>query len=184
MDDLPELPFELVLSYLSLEDRLKARAVSRRWYHQINRFRVKTLCYSSRPLGFIWAKSRLVSDAFAESFISSNRFALFFATFGPTILSNLKHLRLSDLDPKEVGGTALAQLLNSFGQLEDLGLFRLRDPVGLSIDFELNLPRLINLQLESVDVAKQLTLDAEVAEYSTCELFSFSEAGHRARRVR
>ena len=36
MDDLPELPFEKVLSYLSLGDLIKSRAVSRRWYHKID----------------------------------------------------------------------------------------------------------------------------------------------------
>ena len=57
MDDLPELPFEQVLGYLILEDLLKTRAVSRRWYQKINSFRVKSLCYSKcsslwkEPLG-------------------------------------------------------------------------------------------------------------------------------------
>ena len=74
MDDLPELPFEKVLSYLSLEDRLKSRAVSRRWYWTINNFKVKSLCYLDHPAGFIRGKSRLVSGAFARNFISSSRF--------------------------------------------------------------------------------------------------------------
>ena len=58
MDDLPELPFEQILSQLSLEDLLKSRTVSRAWYHRINSFKVKSLCYSERPLGFIEGKSR------------------------------------------------------------------------------------------------------------------------------
>ncbi|KAI3484117.1 hypothetical protein L1887_52911 [Cichorium endivia] len=54
LDDLPELPFELILSYLSLEDRIKARAVSRRWHGVIDSSRPKILCYSEQPIGFIY----------------------------------------------------------------------------------------------------------------------------------
>ena len=97
MDDLPELPFEQVLSYLSLEDLLKSRAVSRAWYNRIDNFKVKSLCFSNLPSGFIDGKSRLVSGVFVQNFISSTRFECFFGTFGQSILYNLKHLRLCEL---------------------------------------------------------------------------------------
>ena len=156
MDDLPELPFEKVLSYLSLEDRLKARAVSRRWYHVINSFKAKSLCFSELPSGFIEAKSRWVSGAFAKNFISSPRFASFFNTFGPTILSNLKHLRLCDLYLDLEQATTFAPTLNSFGQLlEKLDIIRfyLHDLPANSdskVPVELKLPALHSLQLEDI----------------------------------
>ena len=82
MDDLPELAFEKILSYLSLEDRIKSRAVSRRWYTKINSFKAKSLCYSERPIGFIWSMDRFVGNECALNFISSPRLDSFFSTFG------------------------------------------------------------------------------------------------------
>ena len=161
MYDLPELPFEKMLSYLSLEDRLKARAVSRVWYHRINRFKAKSLCFSERPRGFIFQKSRWASGAFAQNFISSSRFDSFFNTFRRSILSNLKNLRLCDLRLM-AKSTALTQL-NSFGQLEELTIIRLNDwrqGSGLRIQLKLHLPLLASIHLEQVDGIKQLTLDA------------------------
>ena len=38
-----ELPFEKVLSYLSLGDLIKSRGVSRRWYMKIHSFKAKSL---------------------------------------------------------------------------------------------------------------------------------------------
>ena len=158
MDELPELPFEKVLSYLSLKDRLKARAVSRRWYHKINSFRPKCLCYSSRPSDFIWGKIRWVSGAFAKNFISSNGFAPFFDTFSQTILSSLKHLRLCNLHLSEEDSTAFARILNSFAQLEHLDIIwaRLKQQ-GV---FKLNLPTLTSLHVEYVSGARKLSLEA------------------------
>ena len=122
MNDLPVLPFEKVLSYLSLEDVIKSRAVSRSWCQMIDSFKVKSLCYSRHPEGFIYEKSRWVSGAFAQNFISSTRFEFFFKTFGQTILSHLKHLRLYAIDLHAVSRTAFTRALNSFGQLEELDL--------------------------------------------------------------
>ena len=158
MDDLPELPFEKVLSYLSLKDRLKARAVSRRWYRKINSFRVKSFCFSERPSDFILEKGRWVSGAFAKNFISSTRFTSFFDTFGQTILSSLKHLRLCDVDLSKENPTAVARILNSFSQLEELDIIRveLNKPDVLN----LNLPILTNLNLEHVEGIEKLTLEA------------------------
>ena len=159
MDDLPELPFEKVLSYLNLEDRLKARAVSRRWYHKINCFKVKSLCYSSRSSDFIRGKRRWVSGAFAQNFVSSTRFATFFDTFGQTILSSLKRLRLCDLDLSEGDRAAFIRTLNSFSQLEELDIIQARFNQS-NLQFKLNLPMLTSLQLEYVDGIEKLTLEA------------------------
>ena len=158
LNDLPELPFEKVLSYLSLEDVIKSKAVSRRWYQVINSFRVKSLCYSDRPSGFLYGKTRLVSGAFAQNFISSARITSFFDTLGQSILWNLKHLRLCDLKLNPENDTAFAQILQSFGQLEELDIIRL----GLNgvKNLELNLPMLKSFRLKGLNDIKQLTLDA------------------------
>ena len=157
MDELPELPFELVLSYLNLEDLLKARAVSRRWYHKINSFRVKSLCYSQRSSDFIFEKNRWVSGAFTVNFINSIKFTSFFDTFGQTILSTLKHLRLCDLDLIDGDSTAFARTLNSLGQLEQLDIIRVE---FYQPDLFLSLPMLTSLQLKNVDGIENLTLEA------------------------
>ena len=159
MEHLPELPFELILSHLSLKDRLKARAVSRSWYHKIDSFRVKSLCYSQRPSGFIYGKERLVSGAFARNFISSTRFASFFDTFGRTLLSNLKHLRLCDLNiERTIDEIAFISSLSSFGRLEELDLIRFNGS-GM-VMFQLNLLALQSIRLEKLRGIEQLTLNA------------------------
>ena len=158
MNDLPELPFEKVLSYLSLEDRLMLKAVSRRWYHKINSFKVKSLCYSSRSLGFIFEKSRFVSGALAQNFISSSRFASFFDTYGQTILSSLKHLRLCHIDLTEGDQTAFISSLKSFGQLEELDIIRVK--CDQRREFELNMPVLAIIRLDDLTRVKKLTLEA------------------------
>ena len=161
MDDLPELPFEKVLSYLSLEDLLKARAVSRRWRDTIDSFRVKSLCYSPHPIGFISEKNRWVNGAFVQNFIFSARFSfgknewnsrafvrsyllstqlpMFIQAYGETILSNLLHLRLCELNLID-GAT-----LQSFGRLEKLDLIRTECD---GRPFNLNLPMLNSIRFE------------------------------------
>ena len=177
MDDLPELPFEKVLSYLSLEDRLKARAVSRRWYNLINIFKVKTLCYSDRPAGFILGKRRLVSGSFAQNFICSTQFESFFNTFGPTILSNLKHLRICDLRVSPEKLPAFFSTLQSFGQLEELDIIRFNFHLSSSWSkkFELTLPVLTSIRLEKVRGFNKLTLDApQLLKIKTSESYHLS----------
>ena len=158
MDDLPELPFKQVLNYLSLEDRLKARTVSQSWRNTFDRYPVKTLCFSMRPIGRILGKSRWVNGAFAQNFISSTRFASFFDTFGPTILSSLKHLRFCQLNLSEGDQTAFARILNSFGKLEELDI--IWSELNRQDVFNLNLPMLTSLQLEVVQGIEKLTLEA------------------------
>ena len=156
IDDLPELPFEKVLSYLSLQDRLKARAVSRGWRKKFDSYPVKSLCYAGRPFGFIPRKRRLVNGAF--KFIYSTRFEQFFDTFGRSILSNLKQLRLFDLDLKE---GPLIQTLNLFDQLEELTIIRFNQSYsGRRPESKLSLPMLTSLQIERVHGIEELNLDA------------------------
>ena len=158
MEDLPELAFEKMLSYLSLQDRLKSRAVSRRWYHKINSFRLKTLCYSERP-----GKGGLASGAFAENFIRSIRFTSFFNTFRQTILSNLKSLRLSDLHLDKDSRAAFVPTIESFARLEELYIIRFDYRFAHSIPikkFRLNLPKLNSIHLEKVCGIEELTLDS------------------------
>ena len=171
MEELPELPFEQVLSYLNLEDRLKARAVSRRWYHKFNSFKVNTLCYSRRRRDLIEEKNRWVSGAFAQNFITSTRFAPFFNTFGQTILSNLKHLRLCYLYLRKGDRKAFIRTLNSLSQLEQLDIIRAKfEQRSLMMEiwaaltqqdvFNLNLPKLTRLQLENLYGFEKLILKA------------------------
>ena len=163
MDDLPELPFEMIFCYLNLEDRLKARAVSRTWYHRINSLRVRCLCYSNRPRGFILGKRRLVSGAFAHYFISSTRFASFFTTFDQTILPNLRHLRLCDLRLNEENQTAFARSLSLFGQLQELDIIRFGySPAHFNpkMEIELSLLTLHSIHLKGVHGIVKLVLDA------------------------
>ena len=163
MDELPELPFEQVLSSLSLEDRLKARTVSRAWRSRFDRYPVNTLCYSSRSSDFIRGNRRWVSGAFAKNFISSTRFATFFDTFAQTILSSLRHLRLCDIDLSKEDPTAFARTLNSFRQLEQLDIIEtgLNEHDGCPLpELNLNLPMLTSLQLEDVRGIPGLILDA------------------------
>ena len=97
LDDLPVLPFEKILGYLSLEERIRLRRVSRRWNKTIDSFRLRILCCSSVQAGFILEKSRWLSGRFAQNFIHSLRIDSFFRTLDQSILAGLKHLRLCDL---------------------------------------------------------------------------------------
>ena len=166
LDDLPELPFEKILSYLSLKDRIRSRAVSRRWYKTIDHFKVNSLYFSRHPVGFIHEKKRLVgTGAFAQNFISSTRFSSFFRVFTKSILFSLKHLRVCDLQLKTENRSTFVSTLNSFGQLEELGLFRVnlrsvREAVIEVEDLELTLPMLECLRLEQVEGIEKLTLEA------------------------
>ena len=174
MDDLPLLPFEQVLSYLSLEDLLKARTVSRSWRNKFD-FEMKSLCFSESPRDFVKGKDRLINDQFAKNFVNSHRFASFFTAFGQTILSNLKHLRLCELELNEEDRTVFARSLNVFCQLQELDLIRFGYPpdglkrTGLfyslagpdpKMQVELNLPMLHSVQLDKVFGIEKLTLNS------------------------
>ena len=152
MNDLPVLPFEKILSYLSLEDLIKSRAVSSKWCKWINSFKVKSLCFSNRS-------SCLISGALAQNFIRSPKFESFCDTFGWSILTNLKHLRLCKLEPDR---KTFAQILNTFDRLEELDLFHLEllPDSNFGVDLELNLPMLKSFQFEDVYLINHLTLNA------------------------
>ena len=160
LDDLPELPFEEILRYLTLEARLKCRAVSRSWRKRFDSYPVKSLCYFERHIG----ARQTVSNEFVQNFISSTRFAPFFKAFRHSILSNLKHLRLCYLRLDVKSGSKLFRTLNSFDQLEQLDLFDFNkndvddDYEGLKI--KLNLPMLQRVQCNNVPVIRKLTLDS------------------------
>lgn len=158
MDDLPDLPLENIFSYLSLEERIKARAVSRRWCKTIDSMKAKALCFSECPVELAL---RWMDGVFAKNFIRSVEFELFFDTFGRTILSNLKHLRICGFYPTK---TAFAQAMKSFGRLEELDLLRFRlldeDYENPDEELTLSLPMLRSIRLESYRVQLMLVLDA------------------------
>ena len=156
MNDLPDLPFENVLSYLSLEDLIRFRGVSKGWYKKISAFKVANLFLSE------WKSVRnqhqLVVGAFAQNYIRTSRFEAFFAYFGRSMLSSLAHLRLCDLHlDVKVRAFALADALNSFVQLEKLDLIQISN-LGSRFN-RLNLPNLRSIHLESLQWIESLTLD-------------------------
>ena len=161
MNDLPELPFKQILSYLSVEERLMARSVSRSWRQKFD-FQVKSLFFSKVPRGFIVEQRGMISGPFATNFISSPRFESFFSTFRVSVLCNLKGLRLCKLDVNKSNGTAFAQVLNSFEQLEELGLFRFAEQsTEQRAEIKLKLPMLQNIHLEDLEGSFQkLTIDS------------------------
>ena len=169
MDDLPELPFEKVLSYLSLEEVIKLRAVSRRWCNMVDNYKVKRLCYSEVAIGHIYEKHRWASGAYAQNFIVSTRFESFFKTFGRSILSHLKRLRLYAPDLRAESPTAFTDALNSFVQLEELDLIGKWNPKWDSKrrELELNLPVLKSVRFEHVKRIKKLTLNAPMLKKVT-----------------
>lgn len=190
MDDLPEVVFKRVLGYLSLQDRLKARSVSRTWYNRINSSRVKSLSFYGPWSDPKQGTRRLLSGAYAQNSICSRRFDEFFNTFSQSILSHLKRLTLCGAYlghsrpvlqlPLDVFyerkcylkgvdvPTFVRTLLHSFDQLEELAMINFYfevDPddsaeLRASMDFELNLPKLKSLHVESFGAVKKLTVCA------------------------
>lgn len=157
--------FEKVLSHLSLAERIKARAVSKNWRKMIDSFRPNSLCYSEFSVEFIFDRYRLVEGEFASNFICSSKFTQFFQTFGQSICSNLKKLRLCDLRVDLEDETALG-VLEKFDQLEELDIIRFSgqlDEEGASdraTYVRLNLPMLKCIELGDVRTINRLTLDA------------------------
>ena len=162
MENLPLLPFKQILNHLSLEDRLKSRSVSRAWRDMFD-FRLKTLCYSNRPSGFILRKNRWINGVFAQNFICLPQLEPLVNTFGQTILSNLKELRVCDrhfIIRKD--GPSLFSTLNAFTHLEELHLFGLQLHVigSQGREFELNLLELRVIKLVEISGIQKLILDA------------------------
>ena len=174
LNDFPVLPFEKILGYLPLEDLIKCRAVSRSWYHTIDSFRIKSLFFSDRPGGHIESKNKLLNGAFTQNFICSSRFEEFFRTFGQSIFSSLKHLRLYRLNLTEANRKSFTRALNSFGRLEELSIFWLN---GREKELELNLPMLQSIWLSRLNGMKKLTLDAPNLQKVRLKHCSFSNQG-------
>ena len=163
MGDLPEVPFEKVLSYLSLQELIRSRAVSRLWRDRIDIYRMRSLCYSDRPRGFIHGNGQWIRGAFDQYFINSSAgFASFFKTFGSTTFSGLKRLRLCDVHLSAEEGMALPETLASFRHLESLDIIRLNcsSAANPESQFQLNLPMLKSIRLDGVDGIGQLTVNA------------------------
>lgn len=171
MPDLLQLHWiEKIFSYLSLKDLFRLRSVSRSWRKSVDSFKVKSLFYSERRSECIVGRSRLVSGAFAQNFISSSRFEPFFAVFGQSIFSKLKRLRLCEINLNLVNRSVFAQLLGSFGQLEELGFFATCNLAG---ELKLNLPSLKRIQIDAVAFMK-LTLDApklRTIQFLSCDIY-------------
>ena len=163
LNDLPELPFEKILSYVSLQDRLKLRGVSCAWCQTIDRLRVTSLLYSNSPSGSILGKGRWINGTIAQNFISSPGIESFVNTFVLTILVNLKNLRLCKIRLEEKNKAAFARSIESFGQLLSLSFvhFDLRDPADFKprINLQLNLPMLSSIEFDEVHSIEKLTLD-------------------------
>ena len=160
MDDLPELPFEKVMSYLPLKDRIRSRCVSRSWRSRFDNYPLQSLCFSELPSGCIMSKHRFVTGGFAENFIQSLRLDSFINTFRQSILGNLKQLRLCDLRLEHMDEKAFAPSLNSLDQLEELNIIRFRHVLNWQMEPKLTLPMLHSIHLEEVSTMKNLTLDA------------------------
>ena len=165
LDDLPVLPFEKILGYLSLEERIRLRRVSRRWHKTIDSFRLRILCCSSVQAGFIMEKSRWLSGRFAQNFIHSLRIDSFFRTLDQSILAGLKHLRLCDFNDK----TGLA--FGLLHQLEELDLIRYNYLVPDGY-LKLHLPTLKAIQLHDIFGLKTLYFGAP--KLQKIKLFNWS----------
>lgn len=156
LNDLPDIPFKKIISFLPLKDLIKLRAVSRRRIKTIDGFRTKSLYYSRNSTYFTFDVGRFISNAqFDPNFVDSPKFLLFSRTFCKSILSNLKHLYLHYvglvlLEDKE----ALSGALNSFSQLEELALFSVT-----ILGLDLNLPMLKSARFENMTGLKKLRLN-------------------------
>ena len=157
MDDLPDLPFEKVLSYLELGERIKCRAVAKRWLEMIDSLPVASLFYSDKPSDFIFDKHRLVIGLFAHNYIASAKFEPFFGHFSRSILCNLRNLRVCDLLDLKERSSAFEAILNSLEHLQTLDLIAV---TGLDKNLNLRLPKLQSIRLQDLDGVQKLTLSA------------------------
>ena len=147
MDDLPILAFEKVLSYLGLKQLLRARTVSKRWRQSIDhytaKFPVRSLFVSNKEWPYIVGNNHLAAGEFSQNFICSPIGSL----IGQPLLSNLKHLRVCDLDAKD-RAPELFSLANSFANLESLDFFCVEDLFENDFSFTLSLLKLKSIRLD------------------------------------
>ena len=73
MENLPDVPFRKILSYLNLEDLIKLKSVSWRWYWMLDGFTISNLCYSRLPVQQTYERGRLFRGEFTQNFISTSR---------------------------------------------------------------------------------------------------------------
>lgn len=161
LDSLPDLALEQIFSHLTLADRLRCMGVSRAWRRRL-KLEMKSLCFSGISSGRIYGKSRWLSGVFTTNFVNSHRFASFFDAYGRTILSNLNHLRLCDLKLNRKNRAAFAPTLNSFDQLQQLDIIRLRfsQTDATNVSLALHLPMLEAIYLADLEGIHSLRLDA------------------------
>lgn len=161
IDDLPELPFQQIVSYLSFRDRINLRSVCRSWRMRFD-FKANSLCCSDSPSG------REFGGEFIDNYISSPEFHLFLITFAPTILADLKHLRLVDAclygllisksgfrkTSRSTDPPVLIKTLSSFRQLERVEIINTQyyDRKNEKMELDLRLPVCTSLHLENVYV--------------------------------
>lgn len=158
MNTLPDLPFELMLSYLDLKNLIKSRAVSRGWLNRIDCFRAESLCFSEWEKDYILDKYRRISGNrfFSRNYISSPSFGSFFDNFAGSILRNLKHLRIFALSAEHASPNFIEKL-ESLERLENLDIIAVRCLCG---DLRLALPSLQSIHLEELPGRATLTLYA------------------------
>lgn len=167
LNDLPDLPFELVLSCLSVQERIKCRAVSLRWCRVIDSFRPKSLWCSKHRIikihsGLIYRDCRWTNREYFHNFIRSTRLDEVFRTFGQSILSSLKNLRLCEISLDAIDVPSFFQTISSFSQLEELDIIQFDCSLKLITVYplRLNLPMLKGVRLEKINGIIKLTLDA------------------------
>lgn len=152
---LPDLAFEQILEHLELKELIKSRAVSRGWLQKVDRFRVECLCFSEWEKDHILDKYRRISGRFSSKFIRLSNFE-FFKTFANSILRNLKHLRVLDLNVEQRCPNFIV-VLNSLNRLVSLGIIAVHGMYG---DLQLTLENLRSIHLEDVPGHATLVLDA------------------------
>ena len=112
-----------------------------------------------------------MNGTYAQNFIdSTTKFSPFFDTFGQSIFSSLKNLLLCVFGLEN--GTALIRTLNSFSQLEDMGIIKFS--VRKYKPLDLNLPMLKSFKLEETFQISRLTLDAPRLEMIKFREYPFS----------
>ncbi|KAI3477203.1 hypothetical protein L1887_61126 [Cichorium endivia] len=132
MNHMPDLPLELILSYLPLEDRLSSRGVCRRWCKKIDSFTVKHLFYSQRPSRFLYEKSQLISVKFWKSHYypmldlvhSESVEKLVTDRLEQIEVKKMKNLKYLSIGPFQ---SIDSSFLSAFEQLKEIHLFGLHD---------------------------------------------------------
>ena len=140
MDNLPIPPFEKMLSYLSLKERIKLRAVCRGWCRTIDSFKIKQLLISSDLPEK--TSPRLARGVFAQNFLRCK--GSYPEILGSSIFSDLKQLRLLGLHNLNI--ERFAETLNLWVRLEELTI--IDTEIECDRDVKVNLPMLRSLRFD------------------------------------